>query len=148
MKKYIITLFLAGLIPGLAFSQNANDALRFSQQYVGGSARYMAMGGAFGALGGDFTVLSTNPAGLGIYKSSELLFTPSVHTGSSKSFYNGYTGKDSRTNFAAGNSGYVYAVPLGRKSQQNGFRYFQFATGINRQRTLMRTLSLPPVMML
>lgn len=111
MRKYIITLFLAALLPGLAAAQNAADALRYSQLYIGGTARYMAMGGAFGGLGGDFTVLSTNPAGLGIYKSSEFVFTPSVHTGSSKSYYNGYSGKDSRTNFAIGNAGYVYTAP-------------------------------------
>ncbi len=132
MKKYLITLFLATLVPLLAINQNAVDALRYSQLYTGGSARYMAMGGAFGALGGDFTVLSTNPGGLGIYKSSELSFTPSVHTGKTNSLYNGYTGTDSRTNFAVGNAGYVYTARLKGKAAGNGFKNFQFAMGINR----------------
>jgi len=140
MKKYLITLLLATLIPMLGFTQNAGDALRYSQLYTGGTARYMAMGGAFGALGGDFTVLSTNPGGLGIYKSSEFSLTPSIHIGSSKSMYNGYSGQDSRTNFALGNVGYVSTIKLKGKANQNGFRHFQFAMGINRLNDYNRRL--------
>jgi len=132
MKKHLITLFLATLIPILAMNQNAVDALRYSQLFTGGTARYMAMGGAFGALGADFTTLSTNPGGLGVYKSSEFSFTPSVHVGSSTSYYNGYEGKDSRTNFAIGNVGYVFTKRLSSRANKQGFRYFQFGMGINR----------------
>ncbi len=35
----------------------------------------MGMGGAFGALGGDLSTLSQNPAGIGVYRSNELGFT-------------------------------------------------------------------------
>ena len=132
MKKYIFTLFIATLISLQGHTQNAVDALRYSQLYTGGTARYMAMGGAFGALGGDFTSLSNNPGGLGIYKSSEFNFTPSIHVGSSNSLYNGYTGNDSKTNFAIGNVGYVYTKRLSSRSNQPGFRHFQFAMGLNR----------------
>lgn len=132
MKKYLITLFLATLVPLLAINQNAVDALRYSQLNIGGSARFVAMGGAFGALGADFTVSSTNPGGLGIYKSSDFSFTPSVHVGKTNSLYNGYTGQDSRTNFAMANAGYVYTAKLSSRAGQNGFRHFQFAMGINR----------------
>ena len=33
------------------------------------------MGGAFGALGGDLTTLSTNPGGIGVFRKSEISFT-------------------------------------------------------------------------
>jgi len=102
----------------------------------------MSMGGAFGALGGDFTTLSTNPGGLGIYKSSEFSITPSIHIGSSNSTYNGYTGQDSRTNFALGNVGYVSTIKLKGKANQNGFRHFQFAMGINRLNDYNRRLQM------
>ncbi|MCK4569685.1 MAG: hypothetical protein KAT76_05290 [Bacteroidales bacterium] len=132
MKKYIFTLFIATLISLQGHTQNAVDALRYSQLYTGGTARYMAMGGAFGALGGDFTSLSNNPGGLGIYKSSEFNFTPSIHVGSSNSLYNGYAGNDSKTNFAIGNAAYVYTKRLSSRANQPGFRHFQFAMGLNR----------------
>ncbi len=59
---YILpTLLLFSLF---ASAQNEEDALRFSRLTPFGSARVTAMGGAFGALGGDLTTLSTNPGGL------------------------------------------------------------------------------------
>ncbi len=59
-------------------AQNATDALRYSILDVGGTARSVGSGGALGALGADFSVLSTNPAGLGWYRRSEFIFTPAV----------------------------------------------------------------------
>ncbi len=142
MKKYLITLFLATLIPTLAINQNAVDALRYSQLFTGGTARYMSMGGAFGALGGDFTTLSGNPGGLGIYKSSEFIFTPSVHVGSSNSVYNGYvTSSSIYKEYGAVTPEPILLLEmsvmflpkgLSSKANQQGFRYFQFATGLNR----------------
>ncbi|MEO0405155.1 MAG: hypothetical protein AAF193_09820, partial [Bacteroidota bacterium] len=40
-----------------------------------GSARYTGMSGAFGALGGDLSALSDNPAGIGIFRRSEFSFS-------------------------------------------------------------------------
>ena len=76
MKRYI--LIIAGIL--FLFSageaQNEVDALRFSQHYPVGTARSVGLGGAVGALGGDFTSLSVNPAGIGLYRQSEInLFT-------------------------------------------------------------------------
>lgn len=132
MKRTIISIFLAASIAGHAYSQNAGDALRYSRQFTGGTARFMAMGGAFGALGADFTTISTNPGGLGLYKSSDFVFTPSIHVGSSTSLYNGNEGSDSRTNFAVGNVGYVATRKLSSRANAPGFRYVQFAMGLNR----------------
>ncbi|MGL4598715.1 MAG: hypothetical protein ACRCYO_14455, partial [Bacteroidia bacterium] len=58
-------------------AQNETDALRYSRLGFGGTARSTAMGGAFGALGGDMSVICVNPAGLAIYRKNELTFTPS-----------------------------------------------------------------------
>ena len=59
------------LCGGTAFSQSQLDAFKYSQTELNGTARYLGMGGAFGALGGDISAMNTNPAGLAIYKSSE-----------------------------------------------------------------------------
>ena len=45
-----------------------------------GTARFSAMAGAYGGLGADFTALSYNPAGIGFYQFSELIFTPQFLT--------------------------------------------------------------------
>ncbi|MBK7668088.1 MAG: hypothetical protein IPJ32_12590 [Sphingobacteriaceae bacterium] len=70
------------------------DALRYSQTGVGGTARFISMGGAFGALGGNTSCLSYNPAGIGIYRKGELNITPGVNFSSVKSSYNGSETKD------------------------------------------------------
>ncbi|HAN76393.1 MAG TPA: hypothetical protein DCQ31_00795 [Bacteroidales bacterium] len=57
------------------FAQNATDALILSQNFNFGTARYTAMGGAFSSLGGDASAINVNPAGLGIYKRSEVVAT-------------------------------------------------------------------------
>ena len=41
--------------------------------FYGGTARFMSMGGAFTALGGDISTLSQNPAGIGVFRTSEMM---------------------------------------------------------------------------
>lgn len=55
-----------------AQTQNAYDALIASSSELNGTARFMAVGGAMGALGGDASTIFYNPAGIGIYSTSEL----------------------------------------------------------------------------
>ncbi|MGB1031390.1 MAG: hypothetical protein ACPGWM_02185, partial [Flavobacteriales bacterium] len=74
MKRLIFTLLvLFGALAAVA--QNEVDALRYSYQEPVGSARFTAMGGAFGALGAEFSAISINPAGLGIFRRSEVSFS-------------------------------------------------------------------------
>ncbi|MDR1517343.1 MAG: outer membrane protein transport protein [Dysgonamonadaceae bacterium] len=75
MKKitYIFVSFL--FVAASAFAQGEIDALRYSRNDLYGTARSMAMGGAFGALGGDQTGVSINPAGIAVYRSSEVVGT-------------------------------------------------------------------------
>ena len=71
MKKTLIA-FAAVAAPLAAGAQSAVDAYNFSQTETRGTARFMSMGGAFTALGGDLSTLSQNPAGLGVYRKSEI----------------------------------------------------------------------------
>jgi len=75
MRKTILFILIWAL-PYLIFAQNEIDALRYSFTTHGGTARYQAMSGAFGALGADFSCLSTNPAGIGTFKKSRVMFSP------------------------------------------------------------------------
>ena len=67
--------------PWGANAQTDLDAFRYSQYSLTGTARFTSMGGAFTAVGGDFSSLSQNPAGMAIYRRSELTFTPSIYAG-------------------------------------------------------------------
>ena len=55
MKKSLITAAIAASLPLLAGAQTATDAFQLSQQGLRGTARFMSMGGAFTALGGDLS---------------------------------------------------------------------------------------------
>lgn len=130
MKKILI-LILLGASFGYLQAQNESDALRLSQLYYQGTARSMAMGGAFGALGADFSSLSTNPAGLGLYRMSEMSITPEVFSRKTESTYNGMYGMDSRTIFDLSNIGLVTTTKA-PESKTSMLKYYQFAMGMNR----------------
>lgn len=66
----------------------SDQAVLFSSEDQLGTARFMGMSGAFGALGNDMTAIETNPAGVAVYSGSE--FTSSLAYRDSKinsSFY-------------------------------------------------------------
>jgi hypothetical protein len=90
MKRLIqLSACLLALIPATSFAQDQVDALRYSQSILGGTARFMSMGGAFTALGGDMSALTYNPAGIGVYKKSQFTFTPGFSMQTTNSTYNG-----------------------------------------------------------
>lgn len=128
MKKYHI-IFVIVLLSVTSYGQYADDALRFSQVFYQGTARSMAVGGAFGALGADFSTASTNPAGLGVFRKSEFIFTPEVFHRNLTSVYNNSFAESSRTIFDLSNIGYVVVKPL---NNSDGWQYFQFSIGMNR----------------
>lgn len=81
MKKTANILLLAGaalLLSARVSAQGPEDLLRFSQyNWSYGTARSAAMGGAFSSLGADLSSMMLNPAGLGMYRRSEIGFSPS-----------------------------------------------------------------------
>lgn len=76
MKKTLFTvlaLSIGSAMPTLA--QGEMDVYKLSGNHLVGTARSVSMGGAFGALGGDLGGIAINPAGIGVYKSSEFVAT-------------------------------------------------------------------------
>jgi hypothetical protein len=129
MKRIIIIsiIFCAAWINIKA--QSANDAMLFSQHYAGGTARSIGMSGAFGALGGDLSVMSANPAGLAIYRSSEFTFTPGLNFTSANAKYADNTFNEKNTRFIINNVGYVYTRNF---YQEKGLQSLSFGIGYNR----------------
>nr|WP_321355945.1 outer membrane protein transport protein [uncultured Draconibacterium sp.] len=116
MKKYFSILLLALFMPYFMQAQDLLDALRYSNIQVSGTARAGAMGNAFGALGGDFTSISINPAGLGVYRSSELTVTPKFTYGKMEGNYMNTLMEDTKYNFALNNLSYVTVIPTASRS--------------------------------
>jgi hypothetical protein len=123
----IINTLLSVLITGsAAFSQNETDVLRYSQHQTIGTARYVGMGGAFGALGGDLSAIHTNPASAAIYRSSEFSFSPSIFVNGAKSLHYQTPASDSRSSVKLSTIGFVL-TDKGSSSDYSGWSATQFA---------------------
>ena len=87
MKKFLTLLFLA-IGAQYSFAQNVADAVRYSTQNITGTARYIGVGGAFGALGGDLSAINVNPAGSAIFDRSFVSLSLSSGNYDNQTYYN------------------------------------------------------------
>ena len=69
--RHILVVILAAGATSLA----AQDTQRLSEQEPIGTARYVGMGGAMTAIGGDPSAVKDNPAGLGLYRRMEVMLS-------------------------------------------------------------------------
>lgn len=117
----------------IALAQNEADALRFSDQSPQGTARSIGIGGALGAIGGDFSSLAVNPAGIGVYRRSEFTFTPSIKIGGSSSIYTAGATDDNSARMTINNLGVVFtSAAEGRRYKNSKWKAASFGMGINR----------------
>jgi long-subunit fatty acid transport protein len=128
MKRLIIiSIFIFSLTQAKA--QTISDAYLLSNQKVNGTARASAMGNALGALGGDFTSLSINPAGIGIYRTSEFVLTPVIQSNSSDVTLGMNTYNDSKFQIKLNNIGFIGTIPVSKGN--SGVVSFNYGLGCN-----------------
>jgi hypothetical protein len=128
MKKYIFICALC--MPALnLLAQEPADALRYSWITQNGTARNQAIGGASISLGGEFTNLFTNPAGLGFYKTNEFVISPSGGRLNTENKYLKNTTEANKGKFNLGASGILFSVV--EPSQTAPLRNVTVALGIN-----------------
>jgi hypothetical protein len=107
-------------------AQEPADALRYSWYSTNGSARQQAVGGAMVSLGGDISATFVNPAGLGFFKTSDLVTSPGFAFIKNKANYYGHQEKDNKSYFSLGTTGVV----IGGPDRTN--RSSAFAIAVNR----------------
>ncbi len=131
MNKLILSLSFFFAFSLNMSSQVLSDAVRYSLLDVGGTARSVGIGGAIGALGADFSVLSTNPAGAAAFRRSEFTFTPTFERSSVDAILevqDNSINSDNKSNFNFNNIGVVFSgSPLSSK-----WRTAVFGIGVNR----------------
>lgn len=109
MKK--ITTLVLIFTTGRIFAQLPEDALRLSWMAPSGTARQQAIGGAMGSLGGEISAAYVNPAGLGLFRTSELVLSPGFRFASNTADYRGSSHSGSlSSNFNLGTSGVVFGM--------------------------------------
>lgn len=131
MKWLLPTLMFAGTIG--VHAQNEIDALRYGQLDAGATARALGLGGAGGSYGGDYSSLSINPAGLGVYRSSEITLTPVLRFGTTKGTYLGTNTNETDARFNLNNFGLVFTTAAkGKDYESSKWKAFSIGLGYNR----------------
>lgn len=107
----------------------SNDIYTLSQTGFGfGTARSMAMAGAFTSLGGDLASMGINPAGLGMYRSNDISISPMMGFNNASNSATDY-GENSLSRFSIANLGVVFNVFEGGNGSLVSFN---FGVGYNR----------------
>lgn len=105
MKTILVFVMFIGISVN---AQDITDALRFSSQTVNGTARYTAMGGAFGALGGDMSAIQINPASSAVFVNNKFSGSLDLSTVNNDSFYNAGVNATSDSDFDMNQIGTVF----------------------------------------
>ena len=128
MKKiFLLTISFFGVAQLQA--QNITDALRFSQEDINGTARFSAMSGAFGALGGDLSAIGINPASSAIFANNQAGATLSNFNTQNNSNYFGSKTDNTNIDFDANQAGGVFIF------KDSESKWNKFALAINYDNT-------------
>ena len=137
MKRTLIIAALTA-IPAAMSAQTALDAYSLSgSNQLRGTARFMSMGGAFTALGGDLTTLGQNPAGIGVYRYSEVGATLDINFQSVTANTPGSSLNSTQTKAYCNNVGYIGAVNL----HNSVMPFFQWGATYGRKASFDRVYS-------
>jgi hypothetical protein len=126
MKKYISILILC-LSFTAAQSQDVTDALRLSQDNTNGTARFRAMSGAFGALGGDLSAINVNPAGSVVFSNNQFAASLNNYNTKNSSNYFGTKTKETNNSFDLNQAGAVFVFNNNDKRSD----WKKFAVAVN-----------------
>jgi len=139
MKKLILISFI--FLSTFVYGQNEVDAFRFSQFYWEGTARSMAMGNAFSAIGADVSSANMNPAGIGLLKHSEFVISPSVLMSNTSSDFNGSTSAGDNLSMMFSNLSFA----TGFRDDANDLKAVNFSFGYNRYNNFKNNINIQGV---
>lgn len=123
MKKLIL-LFIGILSMSISNAQGIQDALRYSEDEIMGTARFRAMSGAFGALGGDMSAVSINPAGSAVFSRSHASITLSNEHKDNDILFNDGFNNSSDSDFDLNQTGAI--LVFNNTNSGSDFRKFVF----------------------
>lgn len=112
-------------------AQDLTDVLRYSQNEIQGTARFRALSGAFGALGGDMSAVSINPAGSAVFSQSHASVSGSVLDVTNDTQYFGGFGASNDSNFSLNQGGASFVF----KNNNTSSPWRKFTIGVAYDRT-------------
>ena len=119
MKKIFIAAMAVALgVPAAA--QDTYESARLLGSDLNGTARYVGMGGAMEALGADISTMSSNPAGIGLFRHSTISTSFGFQAQADAKKFDGL----GSTNMSFDQAGFVYSAKISPSSFINvGFNY-------------------------
>lgn len=125
MKKFFLIAVLA--TASITNAQSVADALRLSTSDITGTARFRAMSGAFGALGGDLSAIAINPASSAVFTKGTVSFSLANDNSDNQTNYFGNNTNLSDSNLELNQAGGVFVIDSGDNTRWNkitlGFNY-------------------------
>lgn len=143
MKKKTLTLACACLMAASAGAQSIYDAANIAQKELNGTARFVGMGGAMGALGGDISTIGTNPAGIGIYRSNDAMVTFGYSATGTESNYAGLKTENNKYRWTFDNIGAVISAKIGNLTP---LRYVNFGFNYHKTKSFYKNMSMEGLM--
>lgn len=126
MKKLMVIIISAFSLSS-TYAQDITDALRYSQDEIQGTARFRALSGAFGALGGDMSAVSINPASSAVFVDSHISMSLSNrHVKNKSQYFDGYA-SNSFSNIDLGQSGAAFIF----NNRNQNSKWNKFTLGIS-----------------
>jgi len=131
MKKKLFFQLVVGLVLTTTYAQEVKDAMRYSQNELHGTARFTAMSGAFGALGGDLSGVNINPAGSAVFNNNQFATTMGNYSTNNESNYFGTTTSACESSFDLNQAGGVFVF----KNRNPNGEWRKFSMSINYENT-------------
>jgi hypothetical protein len=120
MLKKMSMMAAMMMVAMTSVAQETYENAKIVAEDLNGTARYVGMGGAMEALGADISTISTNPAGIGLFRRSNAEVSFGIV---SQSGVNSAVGGD-KTNVSFDQAGFVYSARMGKTSFLNvAFNY-------------------------
>lgn len=114
MKRLYISVAVFSLCGMSAMAQETYENTRLVDNDLNGTARYVGMGGAMEALGADVSTMSTNPAGVGLFRKSKVDLSLGLVSQQDATKFNSLD----KTNASFDQLGFVYVL---NKTSNSGF---------------------------
>lgn len=139
--KNIFTITTLGLLMAAApiGAQTIYDAAKITNTDLNGTARFVGMGGAMGALGGDISTIGTNPAGIGIYRSNDLMVSFGLSSYGTESNYMGNKWNADKTRGSFDNAGFVLSTKIGNAT---ALRFVNFGFNYKKAKSFYKNMEM------
>ena len=134
-NRFLLALTAFALISAGAVAQTQYETARLTGSELNGTARFVGMGGAMGALGADISTMNTNPAGVGLYRSSEI----STSFGFNNTQTQSGTYDSDKTRWSWDQLGFVYSYKIGN---QTDLRYVNFGFNYHKSKNYNRPFAM------